>query len=78
MNAPTPHPPTTLTFAVEGMSCGNCVRHIDAAIREGFPGASADVDLGTGRVSVRFEPGTASAEAIARVLEEEGYPARPL
>lgn len=69
---------TTVTFAVQGMRCGSCVRHIDQAIRGRFPTATAQVDLAAKQVAVTFDPATASGEAIAETLEAEGYPARPL
>lgn len=67
--------PTTLTFAVQGMNCGSCVRHIHEAIQANFPGATAQVDLAAKQVTVTFDPAVASGEAIAQVLEEDGYPA---
>lgn len=66
---------TTTTFAVPGMTCGSCVRHIDEAFREHLPGAEASVDLDAKQVVVRFEPSTVSVDAIVRVLDEAGYDA---
>jgi copper chaperone len=66
--------PQTVAFAVEGMSCGNCVRHIDAALQRAFGNLQHAVDLPNHRMTVTFDPATVSVEAIAAVMDEEGYP----
>jgi Cu+-exporting ATPase len=68
----------TVTFAVEGMSCGNCVRHIGNALQEAFGELEHQVDLGAHRMTVTFDPAKQSVEAIAAVMDEEGYPVTPL
>jgi copper chaperone CopZ len=70
--------PGTITFAVHGMNCGSCVRHIEEAIQGSFPTATTHVDLAAKQVTVIFEHSAASGDAIAKVLEAEGYPARPV
>lgn len=74
MTTPTP---STVSFAVEDMTCGNCVRHIDEALKAHPPVVSQDIDLAGKRVTVTFDPQATSSEAIARVLEDAGYTPRP-
>jgi copper chaperone CopZ len=69
---------TTVTFAVEDMTCGNCVKHVGEAIAEHAAGAKHDVDLAAKRVTVTFDPQATTPAAIAQALDEAGYPARVL
>ncbi|MGA1332939.1 MAG: heavy-metal-associated domain-containing protein [Ilumatobacteraceae bacterium] len=63
---------TTMTKTIEGMSCGNCVRHVTEAI-EGVAGVK--------RVSVSLEQKSATIESdspiddalLRRAVEEAGY-----
>ena len=58
------------TYAIEGMTCANCVRHVSEAI-ESVAGVTAVlVDLGSGSAEVQ---GEASALAIAEAVKEAGY-----
>jgi copper chaperone CopZ len=70
--------PITVTLAVEGMNCQSCVRHIDEALKENFKLINQAIDLDADRVTVTFDAQATSAEAIAKVLDEAGYPARAL
>ena len=63
-------------FEVSGMTCGHCVRAVTEAVRGVDAAAQVEVDLSTGRVTVRN--GTASPDQVAQALAAEGYPARPL
>lgn len=76
MSDPATQAPASVTFAVQGMNCKSCVRHIDEAIREQFPAATPSIDLATKQVTVAYDPQTATTEAIAKVLDEAGYPAQ--
>jgi copper chaperone CopZ len=64
----------TVVFAVEGMSCGNCVRHIGEALTKAFAGMPHQVDLEQHRLTVSLDPAKQSVAAIAAVMDEEGYP----
>ena len=66
--------PNTVTFAVEGMTCRSCVRHIGEALTENFDQLSHEVDFANKKLTVSFEPESASEAAIATVLSEAGYP----
>lgn len=58
------------TYAVSGMTCASCLRHVEKALT-GIPGVtSAVVNLATAAVTVE---GSATFEAMARAVEDAGY-----
>ena len=61
-------------FAVTGMTCPNCARHVTEAI-QGVPGVhSATVRLETNRATVRWGAGSAqNIPAVIRAIAEAGY-----
>lgn len=60
---------------VQGMTCGNCVRHVTQALRE-LPGVDAvDVQLSAGKARVQHDPARVSAEQLIAAVEEAGYEA---
>ncbi len=62
-----------ITFPVQGMSCGSCVRHIKAGL-EGNPGIQAvDVNLAAGEVTVAYNPQATEPAAIAAAIRKSGY-----
>src|SRR2546425_2238304 len=67
---------TVSEFAVTGMNCNNCARHVTEAI-QGVPGVtSADVRLEAGRATVRWQPGAVSQlEDVVRAVKQAGYEA---
>lgn len=62
-------------LAVEGMTCGSCVRHVDAALRRLDGIAAVEVRLKDGRVHVDHDE-RASDPAMIEALGEAGYRAR--
>jgi len=67
---------TETVLAVRGMTCGNCVRHVEEAVRA-VPGVhSASADLRAGTVRISHAP-DASLDAIAAAIDEAGYQASP-
>lgn len=63
---------TTQTFRVSGMTCGNCVRHVNETLA-GLPGAAnirVDLASGTATVSSTVDPA-----AVIASLTQAGYPA---
>ncbi len=62
--------PQELVFQVKGMSCGHCVRAVTKSLQQRDPQAQVEVDLPTGRVTIRS---TLSREAAAAAIDEEGY-----
>jgi copper chaperone CopZ len=63
---------TTMTKAIEGMSCGNCVRHVTEAI-QGVPGVkSVDVSLEGKSATIKFD-GQVDEVVLRRAVEDAGY-----
>lgn len=60
-----------LTFQVEDMTCGHCVRAIKEAVRTLDAGAAVDVDLG--RKLVRVQSDGLQAQAVHDALATAGY-----
>lgn len=60
-----------ITFDVQDMSCGHCVRAITQAVQAADPGAQVQVDLATHRVQV--QPAAADAQVLRAAIEEAGY-----
>jgi len=60
---------------VEGMSCGSCVKHINAALQPLAGVGEVTVDLTSGRVKVT---GDAQSDVLLSALKEAGYPASVL
>jgi copper chaperone len=60
-----------MMFSVPGMTCGHCVATITKAIRTLDAAAEVKADLGSRTVTVET---TAPAPAVARALEDAGYP----
>ncbi|XXT51243.1 heavy metal-associated domain-containing protein [Sorangium sp. So ce834] len=61
-------------LAIEGMSCGHCVRAVAKALAK-VPGVTrvCEVSLERGEAIVE---GSATAEALVAAVREEGYEAR--
>jgi P-type Cu+ transporter len=73
--ASTPEKPSF--FAVEGMTCSNCVRHVTQAI-QALPGVAAvRVDLERGQARVRWSAESAPDSAsVVRAVQAAGFDAR--
>jgi len=58
------------TYAISGMTCANCVRHVTEAIQSvsGVTGVLVDLDSATAQVQ-----GEASFDSIKAAVVEEGY-----
>lgn len=62
----------TMTKTIEGMSCGNCVRHVTEAI-QGVPGVkSVDVSLEGKSAAIQFD-GQIDEAALLKAVEDAGY-----
>ncbi|SDO53380.1 Copper chaperone CopZ [Pseudomonas arsenicoxydans] len=57
---------------VEGMSCGSCVKHVNAALQPLAGVGEVTVDLASGRVKVT---GNTDSDDLLSALKEAGYPA---
>lgn len=65
----------TVTYHVDGMSCGHCVDAVTAELVK-LPGVqSVDVDLGSGAVKVSSNTELDDA-AVAEAVDEAGYTVR--
>lgn len=58
------------TFTVEGMTCGGCVRSVEAALKKIDPDAPVAVDLDSGRVEFG---GRIDAAAAKEAIEAAGF-----
>ena len=63
------------SFEVQGMSCGSCVRHVSAALKELDGVSQVEVKLREGRVVVWHDATRAEPQQLVRALAEVGYPA---
>ena len=62
----------TKVLTVEGMTCGNCKRHVEEALNEVDGVTSAEVDLGT--MSARVDASDAvTEESLKGAVSEAGY-----
>ncbi len=61
------------TFKVEGMSCVNCARTIEIALKKKEGVEDVEVSFELGRVKVVFDEGRISEEEIVRTIESLGY-----
>jgi len=62
-------------FAIEGMSCGACVRGVTAVLQRLDGVEARQVSVGSAEVS--FDPAKTTPSAIADALTDAGYPAIP-
>ncbi len=58
------------TYLVKGMTCEGCVRAVTNAIERALPGATVEVDLASGRVTVA---NGADERAIAQAVDDAGF-----
>ena len=66
--------PQALTLAIDGMTCGHCVRAVENALAA-LPGVTVD-HVEIGRADVRVDPEQTTRAALAEAIEAEGYTAR--
>jgi copper chaperone CopZ len=64
----------TINLSITGMTCGNCVKHVEKALKgiDGVQEVEVDLAAGAARVVGDFSKG---AVPLIEVLNEEGYPA---
>ena len=65
----------SLNLAIEGMTCGACVSHVESALLsiDGITGAS--VNLATERAKVTYVPGMATVSDMRDSISQSGYQA---
>jgi copper chaperone len=60
-----------ITMKIEGMSCGHCVASVNKALAA-LGGVNVE-RVTVGQAIVNHDPAIASADVIARAIEDEGY-----
>lgn len=66
-----------VTLKIQGMTCGNCQKHVGEALRA-VPGvASANVDLAFHRATVSYDPARATVDQMVDAVKQAGYGAAP-
>ena len=63
----------TKQLPVQGMTCDNCVRHVERALKGVEGVSSVDVSLQLRQATVDFDPDVASPETMAAAVTEAGY-----
>ena len=66
------------TFSVSGMSCANCVAHVEKAVRELSGIQNVLVSLEKNSMVVDYDPSVVAIPAIIAAVDEEGYGAQAL
>ncbi|HYC77786.1 MAG TPA: heavy metal translocating P-type ATPase [Planctomycetota bacterium] len=66
-------PPATLELPVGGMHCAGCASGIEAALRKAPGVVSAEVNYGTARARVAFDPAASTPARIAETVRGLGY-----
>jgi copper chaperone CopZ len=65
----------TTVLDVVGMTCNNCVKHVREALQK-VPGVGeAQVDLSTGRATVKHD-GSATLPSLVAAVDDAGYEAK--
>ena len=62
-----------ITFPVQSMSCGSCIRRIKAALEGNTGVKSVEVNLAAGEVTVSYNPQTTAPVVIAEAIRKSGY-----
>lgn len=69
-------PKRQVHLEVSGMTCGNCQRHVEEALR-GLPGVTAaTVDLAGHRAAVTYDPRKTDVGAMVAAVGKAGYEAK--
>ena len=64
---------STGQYSVKGMTCDNCVRHVEKALRSVTGVSSVTVDLDRHQATVEYDPVVATKEEMASAVSEAGY-----
>lgn len=66
----------SLGLEIDGMSCGHCVQRVSKALTALRGVQLGEVKVGSAKLS--YDPAAVTADAIARALDDAGYPSRPV
>ena len=74
MDSPNvPSPASTVELAIDGMTCGGCVRSVKNVL-EGIQGVtSAEVSLEKARATVTYDPAKAEVKKMKEAVTDAGY-----
>lgn len=61
----------TVTWKVEGMSCGHCKQSVEEAVDE--LGVKGEVSLENKTVTLTYDENKVTTEAIKEAIEDQGY-----
>jgi len=64
--------PDQTVIHVRGMTCGNCVHHVEQALRAVAGVTAVAVDLATGAVRISHGP-TLDLTAVLTAIDDAGY-----
>ena len=64
---------TTEQFSVKGMTCDNCVRHVEKALQTVAGVSSVSVSLDNQQATLQYDPTIATVETMAAAVSEAGY-----
>jgi copper ion binding protein len=62
-----------VTMNVQGMSCENCVRHVNRALAKAGGVQNVAIDLPTGKVEFDFDEAKITQQELAAAIEKAGY-----
>ncbi len=63
----------TVTFQVEGMTCGGCAANVESALKNVTGVIQADVNFETKTATVSFDPAKANREKLAESVKKAGF-----
>lgn len=67
---------TKITLAIQGMSCGHCVKRVQQALASTPGVAKASVTLKPGQAKVEYDEAAAKPEQLTAAVVTAGYSAR--
>lgn len=67
---------TPLNLKIEGMSCGNCVKHVQHALRA-LDGVDVS-DVQVGSASLTYDPAKRTVDDILAAIRDQGYQPNPV
>lgn len=60
-------------FPIQGMTCGNCVRHVEQALNKLSGISKLEVNLEKNEALVEYDSTLITPEAMATALKDAGY-----
>ena len=60
-------------FPIQGMTCGNCVRHVEQALNKLTGISKLEVNLEKNEALVEYDSTLITSEAMATALKDAGY-----